>query len=163
MYARKEFKLVEKERQVAASICTQRRRGSGESREMLTPGGPGSDWRDAHTQGQESPPPPFHSLEEFNSRRPRRRVVIGNLSGASCRRGSYTYILWGVTKRCRLSWITNSAFVYDLKWGGGGGCGGLSQWVQICTWSPNKLGISTVTPYLTYDPFHPPAVSPTHV
>jgi hypothetical protein len=31
----------------------------------------------------------------------------------------------GVTKRCRLSWLTNSALVYEPKWGmeGGGGCG----------------------------------------
>jgi hypothetical protein len=32
----------------------------------------------------------------------------------------------GVTKRCRLSCLTHA-------WGG------LSQWVQLCTWSPNKL------------------------
>ncbi len=29
----------------------------------------------------------------------------------------------GVTKRCRLSWLTNSALVYEPKCGGGGGCG----------------------------------------
>jgi hypothetical protein len=34
---------------------------------------------------------------------------------------SYTQ---GVTKRCRLSWLTNSALVYEPKcWGGGEGCG----------------------------------------
>ncbi len=27
----------------------------------------------------------------------------------------------GVTKRCRLSWLTNSALVYEPKCGGGGG------------------------------------------
>ncbi len=55
----------------------------------------------------------------------------------------------GVTMRCRLSWLTNSALVYEPKCGGRGGGGGwlrcLSQWVQPCTWIPNKL----VTPYLT--------------
>ncbi len=30
----------------------------------------------------------------------------------------------GITKRCRLSWLTNSAPVYEPKCeGGGGGCG----------------------------------------
>ncbi len=46
----------------------------------------------------------------------------------------------GVKKRRRLSWLTKSAFVYEPKcWGGGGGVRGLSQWVQLYTWSPNKL------------------------
>jgi hypothetical protein len=43
----------------------------------------------------------------------------------------------GVTKRCRLSWLANSAFVYDPKWGGGGEVCGVS--VQLCTWSLNKF------------------------
>ncbi len=48
----------------------------------------------------------------------------------------------GVTTRCRLSWLTNSALA---SYAGGGGLRlrGLSQWVQLCTshvtWSPNKL------------------------
>jgi hypothetical protein len=34
----------------------------------------------------------------------------------------------GVTKRCRRSWLTNSALVHEPKWGcGGGGLRGLSQ------------------------------------
>jgi hypothetical protein len=40
---------------------------------------------------------------------------------------------------------TNSALVYEPKCrglGGGGGLRVLSQWVQLCTWSPNKLWIS---------------------
>jgi hypothetical protein len=36
----------------------------------------------------------------------------------------------GVTKRC-LSWLTNSTFVYEPKWGWG--LRGLSQWVQLYT------------------------------
>ncbi len=46
---------------------------------------------------------------------------------------------------CHLSWLTNSALVYEheMRGGEGGGwvvtCGVLSQWVQLCTWSPNKL------------------------
>ncbi len=44
----------------------------------------------------------------------------------------------GVTKRCRLSWLTNSSLAYEPKWGGRAGC----------TWSPNNFG--DITPYLTY-------------
>ncbi len=56
----------------------------------------------------------------------------------------------GVTKRCRLSWLTNIAFVY-LKCGERGeGLRGLSQWVQLCTWSQNKLRRSNSIPYLAY-------------
>jgi len=33
----------------------------------------------------------------------------------------------GVTKRCRLSWLTNSALVYEPLGGGGGLVRGLSQ------------------------------------
>jgi len=45
----------------------------------------------------------------------------------------------GVTKRCRLSWLTNSALVCEPKCGGREGVAGLSQRVQQYTWSPNKL------------------------
>jgi hypothetical protein len=35
---------------------------------------------------------------------------------------------WGVAKRCRQSWLTNRALVYEPKYGGmGGGVRGLSQ------------------------------------
>ncbi len=44
----------------------------------------------------------------------------------------------GVTKRCRLSRLTKSAS-YEPKCGGGVAGQGLSQWEQLCTWSPNKL------------------------
>ncbi len=37
------------------------------------------------------------------------------------------YYIQGVTMRCRLSWLTNSAFVYEPKCGGGGGLRFLSQ------------------------------------
>ncbi len=45
----------------------------------------------------------------------------------------------GVTKRCRLSWQTNSALVYEPKCKGLGGGGGVSQPMSSRTWSPNKL------------------------
>ncbi len=42
----------------------------------------------------------------------------------------------GVTKRCRLFWLTNSDLVYEPKsgvWGGGGGLRSLSQMSTQCT------------------------------
>jgi hypothetical protein len=61
------------------------------------------------------------------------------------------FVIWdgakqGVTKRCRLSLLTDSAFVYESKCGGGGGGGvaaGVSANEYSCehhvTWNPNKL------------------------
>ncbi len=46
----------------------------------------------------------------------------------------------GVTKSCSLSWLTNSALVYEPKCGGRGGVAGSRPMsVQLCTWSPNIL------------------------
>ncbi len=47
----------------------------------------------------------------------------------------------GVTKRCRLSWLANSALVYEPKKMRGDGGGGVSQCTAVhnCTWSPIKL------------------------
>ena len=42
-----------------------------------------------------------------------------------------------VKERCRLSWLSNSALAYEPKCGGGVQV--ISQWIQLCTWSPNKL------------------------
>jgi hypothetical protein len=42
----------------------------------------------------------------------------------------------GVTKRCRLSWLTNSAHVYEPDAGGGVSCG---------------VSVGDLTPHLTYD------------
>jgi hypothetical protein len=42
--------------------------------------------------------------------------------------GRYFDYFLGVTKRCRLSWLTNSDLVYEPECGGG--LRGLSQWVQ---------------------------------
>jgi hypothetical protein len=56
----------------------------------------------------------------------------------------------GVTKRRRLSWLTNSALVYEPKFGGKGGVAGsqpMSTFV-LCTWSPKNF--EDQTPYLTY-------------
>ncbi len=44
-----------------------------------------------------------------------------------------------VTKRCRLQWLTYSALVYEPKCVGGGVLRSLREWVQLCSWSPNKL------------------------
>jgi hypothetical protein len=51
----------------------------------------------------------------------------------------------GVTKRCRLSWLTNSALVFA---GRRGELRGLSQSVQHYTGS--QINFEDLTPYLTY-------------
>jgi hypothetical protein len=54
----------------------------------------------------------------------------------------------GVTKRCRLSWLTNRALFYEPKCGGRGRVGlrGLSQWVQLYTGA--QINVGDLTPYL---------------
>ncbi len=57
----------------------------------------------------------------------------------------------GVTKRCRLSWVTNSALVYEPECEGKGRVAGpqpMSSAVHHCTRSPNNFG--DLTPYLSY-------------
>ncbi len=51
------------------------------------------------------------------------------------RRGCTILHIKGVTKRCRLSLLTNSALVIrvQMRGEGGGELRGLSQWVQLCT------------------------------
>jgi hypothetical protein len=53
----------------------------------------------------------------------------------------------GVTFRCRLSWLNNSALVYEPEQGGGEGVAG-SQPVQLYTGPQINFGY--LTPYLTY-------------
>ncbi len=49
-----------------------------------------------------------------------------------------------------LDWpITNSAFVYEPKCGGGGEWRGLGQWVQLYTGA--QINFGDLTPYSTYD------------
>ncbi len=43
----------------------------------------------------------------------------------------------GITKSCRLSWLTNSALVYEPN--AGAGVAGSQPMRQQSTWSPNKL------------------------
>jgi hypothetical protein len=54
----------------------------------------------------------------------------------------------GVTKRGRLSWLTNSALVYEPKCGGGGGGGdcGISANEYSCA----QINFGDLTPYLIY-------------
>ncbi len=54
----------------------------------------------------------------------------------------------GVTKRCRLSCLTNSALIYEPEWGGGR-LRGLRKWVQPCTGA--QINFGDLTPYLTFD------------
>ncbi len=57
-------------------------------------------------------------------------------------------IMQEVTKRYRLSCLTNSALVYEpnAKWGGE--LRGFSQWVQLYTGA--QINFGDLTPYLTY-------------
>ncbi len=62
--------------------------------------------------------------------------------------------LWGqgVTKRCCLSWLTNSAFVSESKCGGMGRTAGsqpISTSMQV-TWHGAQINFGDLTPYLTY-------------
>ncbi len=61
----------------------------------------------------------------------------------SCWEGSYQR----VTKRCRLSWLTNIALICKPKWGGGG-VRGLGQWVQLYTGA--QINFEDLTPSFTY-------------
>ncbi len=61
-----------------------------------------------------------------------------NIAGSHLQKSMKTRKQEVTAKRRCLSWLTNSALVYEPKCGGR--CGGrLSQWVQLYTWSPNKL------------------------
>jgi hypothetical protein len=56
----------------------------------------------------------------------------------------------GVTKRCRLSLLTNSALLYEPKCGGrGGGNCGVSAIEYSCTQEP-RINFGDLTLYLTY-------------
>jgi hypothetical protein len=58
----------------------------------------------------------------------------------------------GVTKRCRLSWLTNSVLVYDPKCGGGGGGEGcrVSANEYSCAHG-DQINSGDLSPYLSYD------------
>jgi hypothetical protein len=55
----------------------------------------------------------------------------------------------GITKRCRLSWLTNSAFEYEPKCGGRGSCRGRPMSTAVHR-SPNKLWRSNSI-FFTYE------------
>ena len=56
----------------------------------------------------------------------------------------------GVTKRCRLSWLTNSALVYEPNCGGRGSCR-VSANEYSCAHGA-QIDFEALTPYLTYGP-----------
>jgi hypothetical protein len=59
----------------------------------------------------------------------------------------------GVTKRCRLAWLTNNAFGYEPKCrvgvGGGGGCG-VSATEYSCCAHGAQINFGDLIIYLTY-------------
>ncbi len=56
----------------------------------------------------------------------------------------------GVTKRCRLSWLTNSAHVCEPKCEGMGGVAG-SQPMSTAVYTGAQINFGDLTPNLTYD------------
>ncbi len=63
-------------------------------------------------------------------------------------------IIWeadnqGVTKRCHLSWLTNSAHVYEPKCGGRVGSCRVSANEYSCTHGA-QINFVDLTPHLTY-------------
>jgi len=62
------------------------------------------------------------------------------------------YCSQGVTKRCRLSWLTNSALIYEPKCGGRGELRGLCHWVQLHTGAQIYFG--DLAPYSNYGRNH---------
>ncbi len=67
--------------------------------------------------------------------------------------GRQIHSMQGVTKRCRLSLLTNSALVYESQCGGWEGVAGsqpMSTAVHI-TWHGAQINFGDLSPYLTYD------------
>ncbi len=58
----------------------------------------------------------------------------------------------GITKRCRLSWLTNSTLLYGPRWGGIGlGSCGVSAIEYRCTHGA-QINFGDLTPYVIYGP-----------
>ncbi len=60
----------------------------------------------------------------------------------------YVRVRQGVTKRCRLSQLTNSALVYGPKCGGGGGWGVSAN--EYSSAHGAQINFGDLTPYLNY-------------
>jgi hypothetical protein len=58
----------------------------------------------------------------------------------------------GVTKRCLLSWLTNSVLVYEPKCGGRGEMAGSQPVNTAVQYTGAQINFGDLTPYLTYDP-----------
>ncbi len=86
----------------------------------------------------------FKFFHTHSKRVPTQTVVLGYTVYTLC----LITFTQGFTKRCRLSWLTNSALVYEPKSGGEGELRGLSQWVQLYTGA--QINFRDQTPYLTY-------------
>jgi hypothetical protein len=55
-----------------------------------------------------------------------------------------------VTKRCRLSWLTNSVLVYEPKCGGGVGVAGSQPMSTAVLYTVAQINFGDLTPYLTH-------------
>ncbi len=56
----------------------------------------------------------------------------------------------GVTKRCRLSWLTNTALYRSPNAGGGGGVAGYQPMSTAACVHGAQINFGDLTPYLTY-------------
>jgi hypothetical protein len=81
-----------------------------------------------------------------------------SLSSTLCAQAHRTvqYMYLRGHKRCRLSWLTNSALVYEPICGGGGGVGGKFAGSQPMSTAVHKahraqINFGDLTPHLTYD------------
>jgi hypothetical protein len=61
----------------------------------------------------------------------------------------YEGAIQGVTKRCRLSWLTNSALVYEPKCGGGV-AGSQTMSTAVHKAHGAQINFGELTPYLSY-------------
>jgi hypothetical protein len=79
-----------------------------------------------------------HRKESRNLSASLKRMPVGAVSLPVCFLGVVRH-LQGVSKRCRLSWLTNSALVYEPKCGGRGGVAGSQPMSTAVHRSPQKL------------------------
>jgi|688.fasta_scaffold573922_2 hypothetical protein len=72
---------------------------------------------------------------------------------------SLIHINQGVTKRCRLYWLTKSAHVNETKCGGDGECYGVSANEYSCALG-FQINFGDLTPYLIYSMISPDSLLP---
>ncbi len=113
-------------------------------------GGAGRPLLSPHTlQTLASPSIEYNRLKTNIFARKYEYLWIYRLFGEPYQRKNFDIFKQGITKRCRLSWLPNSALVYEPKCGERGrDLRDLSQWVQLYTGA--QINFGDRTPYLAY-------------